>query len=413
MSTRHQNYDYASNEPFSLSSSLPEATAIRNLITLINEDVTLAENTNPRSTSESIMVDDSIEDTALQGNGEASKSEETKVFQIRSFDKQIITKQSMDSVKETEKEPETSSVASTFNVKGTESNLFLTHFWDKKEGEDPPTIIESYSCTYWPRFEGGGMLLPHGRMFVTSNTMFFIGWGTKKVIFNWENVVSVEKGTTALGMIDNAIDIKCREGEKEESYFFGSFAFRDSAFQLISQLVSVSKSLKDLKAVRDEATQEVLEDAPPDDTIKKMDLLFAKTLKGVTVSDFFSIVWSEEEALQPFYLPLLLKKGNQDVIVEKWEIASSEGFVKQWCGEKYSRRRKVNYKHVRTTHLYIGPPIATVSEIHHVRTEGQNKCVFSMSVQIGEFFFIQRIHMVLAQHVIENLNYPSLLTLLV
>jgi len=290
-------------------------------------------------------------------------------------------------LRETEKVPKTS----TFNVKGTETNLFLTHFWEKKEGEDPPTIIESYSCTHWPRFEGGGMLLPHGRMFLTSSTMFFIGWGNKKVIFNWETVVSVEKGTTALGMMDNAIDIKCRDGEKEESYFFGSFASRDSAYQLISQLVSVSKSLKDLNAVCDATSQQFLGDEPPDDTIKKMDLLFAKTLKGVSVSDFFTIVWSEEDVAQPFYLPLLLKKGNKEVIVEKWEIASSEGFVKQWCGEKYSRRRKVNYKHVRTTHLYIGPPVATVSEVHHVRTEGQNKCVFSMSVQIGEPLFILRI----------------------
>jgi hypothetical protein len=388
MSSRHQNYDHTSNEPFSLSSSLPEATAIRNLITLISNDATLTDTTIPLShTSDSIVVDDSNEDAVLQGSGEVSKSDEANVPQIRSYDKHIITKQSMDSVRETEKVPETS----TFNVKGTETNLFLTHFWEKKEGEDPPTIIESYSCTHWPRFEGGGMLLPHGRMFLTSSTMFFIGWGNKKVIFNWETVVSVEKGTTALGMMDNAIDIKCRDGEKEESYFFGSFASRDSAYQLISQLVSVSKSLKDLNAVCGATSQQVLGDEPPDDTIKKMDLLFAKTLKGVSVSDFFTIVWSEEDVAQPFYLPLLLKKGNKEVIVEKWEIASSEGFVKQWCGEKYSRRRKVNYKHVRTTHLYIGPPVATVSEVHHVRTEGQNKCVFSMSVQIGEPLFILRI----------------------
>ena len=128
-------------------------------------------------------------------------------------------------------------------------------------------------------------------------------------------------------MMDNAIEIKCRDGEKEESYFFGSFASRDSAYQSISQLVSVSKSLKDLNAVCDATSQQFLGDEPPDDTIKKMDLLFAKTLKGVTVSDFFTIVWSEEGAAQPFYLPLLLKKGNKEVIVEKWEIVSSEDFV--------------------------------------------------------------------------------------
>jgi hypothetical protein len=313
---------------------------------------------------------------------EDSHSYETTDSKTRSIENHTLSQQptlSKDNEKVTEASP-----APTFTVKATETNLFLTHFWEKKDGEDPPTIIESYSCTYWPRYEGAGILLPHGRMFVTSKTMFFIGWGTKKIVFNWEDVISVEKGTTALGLMDNAIDIKCREGDKEESYFFGSFASRDSAFQLISQLVSVAQSLKELSNGVSVTPQNVLGDVPPDETIKKMDLLLSKTLKGVSVSDFFTIVWSEEETAQPFYLPLLLKKGNQDVTVEKWEIASNEGFVKPWCGEKYSRRRQVNYKHVRTTHLYIGPPIATVSEVHHVRTEGQNKCVFSMTVQIGK-----------------------------
>ncbi len=97
MSSRHQNYDHTSNEPFSLSSSLPEATAIRNLITLISNDATLTDTTIPLShTSDSIMVDDSNEDAVLQGSGEVSKSGKANVPQIRSYDKHIITKQSMD-----------------------------------------------------------------------------------------------------------------------------------------------------------------------------------------------------------------------------------------------------------------------------------------------------------------------------
>jgi len=97
MSSHHQNYDHTSNEPFSLSLSLPEATAIRNLITLISNDATLTDTTIPLShTSDSIMVDDSNEDAVLQGSGEVSKSDEANVPQIRSYDKHIITKQSMD-----------------------------------------------------------------------------------------------------------------------------------------------------------------------------------------------------------------------------------------------------------------------------------------------------------------------------
>jgi hypothetical protein len=121
MSPHHQNYNCTLNKLFSLSSSFPKAKAIKDLITLINNDTMLAVATNPLSnTSDSIVVDNSYKDAVLQGIGEVSESDKAKV----SFEKQIIIKQSMDSVRETEKVPE----RSTFHFK------FLTYFQEKQKG---------------------------------------------------------------------------------------------------------------------------------------------------------------------------------------------------------------------------------------------------------------------------------------
>ena len=92
--------------------------------------------------------------------------------------------------------PESSSAA--------EMQLFLAHFGEEEESGEaasgggkqtmPPTVIDSYSCAYWPEEKEGSMSpLLHGRMFVTSQKMYFIGWGDKKLILKWEDVVSITK----------------------------------------------------------------------------------------------------------------------------------------------------------------------------------------------------------------------------
>ena len=85
-----------------------------------------------------------------------------------------------------------------------EMQLFLAHFGEEEESGEaasgggkqtmPPTVIDSYSCAYWPEEKEGSMSpLLHGRLFVTSQKMYFIGWGDKKLILKWEDVVSITK----------------------------------------------------------------------------------------------------------------------------------------------------------------------------------------------------------------------------
>jgi hypothetical protein len=78
-----------------------------------------------------------------------------------------------------------------------------------------------------------------------------------------------------------------------------------------------------------------LPDVPPDLLIKKMDLIFSKTLKNVTIEEYYNHGWSEK---RPLYGPWLEKKGSFDVSVGDWEY-STDGFENPWSGEKFPQKR--------------------------------------------------------------------------
>ncbi|KAL3807060.1 hypothetical protein ACHAXA_008006, partial [Cyclostephanos tholiformis] len=122
----------------------------------------------------------------------------------------------------------------------------------------------------------------------------------------------------------------------------------------------------------------LLPDVPPDLLIKKMDLIFSKTLKNVTIEDYYNHGWSEE---RPLYGPWLEKKGSFDVSVGNWEH-STEGFENPWSGEKFPQKRVIRFKFNRTTHLYIGPPVAGVTQTQYLIKEGNDKCIVMTTVDI-------------------------------
>jgi hypothetical protein len=66
-----------------------------------------------------------------------------------------------------------------------------------------------------------------------------------------------------------------------------------------------------------------------------MDPIFSKTLKNVTIEDYYNRGWSDET---PLYGPWLEKKGSFDVSVGDWEH-SAEGFENSWSGETFPSRR--------------------------------------------------------------------------
>jgi len=120
---------------------------------------------------------------------------------------------------------------------------FYSHFFEGAEDE-AEKVIKSFSCAYWPKEEEGYIApLLQGRMFTTENSLYFVGWGEKKIVLKWKDITAVTKEATMMGTIENAILVTYLQGGKQSSYFFGSFVFRDSCFQLLTRLTSVAHSL--------------------------------------------------------------------------------------------------------------------------------------------------------------------------
>jgi hypothetical protein len=272
------------------------------------------------------------------------------------------------------KMPSESGMHQTGATKDADTELFVAHFWGGEEKDStPPRVINSFSCAYWPN-ENEGYISPllHGRLFATSESkylgpydsfarivslilltfhlimnsliviaMYFVGWGDKKIRLKWEDVIVVEKASTIMGTVDNSIRIAFDSGDGPSSYFFGSFAFRDESFQLCTQLSTVAKSLSELTGGKKKAKN--LSQVPPDKVMTKMEHIFSKKLKNVSIQRFYEICWSEgnktDEA--PFYGPWLELKGSEDVKVSEWDFSEdgSDTISNEWCGEKYRQKR--------------------------------------------------------------------------
>lgn len=75
------------------------------------------------------------------------------------------------------------------------------------------------------------------------------------------------------------------------------------------------------------------------------------------------------------------KEGCFAISVGDWEFAEkgSEGFLNEWCKERYQQKRLVTFKFNRTSHLYLGPPVADVTQTQYCRVEGNDRCALAIS----------------------------------
>ena len=123
--------------------------------------------------------------------------------------------------------------------------------------------------------------------------------------------------------------------------------------------------------------------APPDESLAKMDPVLSKRLTGVSLKHFYDVCWSEGNDgadSGPFYHNFLESKNSHDISVGDWEVA--DGLTHPWSGETMDQKRVVKYKFTRTTHLYVGPPIAGVTQTQYCRMEGDDKFVLTMTVEM-------------------------------
>ena len=216
-------------------------------------------------------------------------------------------------------------------VNEIQTSVFLAHFWDQDSSETPPTVIDSFSCAYWPKEEEGHFSpLLHGRMFCTSTTMYFVGWGDKKIVLPWETVISISKETTAYGTVPNALLITHDDG----SYFFGSFAFRENALELLNRLSTIARSIKDVTT--NPTTSKKRKKVPPDEGLKKMQIILSKKIPNMSISKFYTLCWSESEE-NAFYKPYLEKDGCFDIVFPEWQ--HDDQFFHTFSDETYTQKR--------------------------------------------------------------------------
>lgn len=117
---------------------------------------------------------------------------------------------------------------------------------------------------------------------------------------------------------------------------------------LSSPIKRITSGSKHKPENRDEGEEgDVVEDSdlptvPPDVTLQKMDIIVNKRLKGVSIPEFYEVVWSEGNKTnrEPLLGPWLEKNGKREITVGDWESADEAGdFVGKWCGEKYKQKR--------------------------------------------------------------------------
>lgn len=97
----------------------------------------------------------------------------------------------------------------------------------------------------------------------------------------------------------------------------------------------------------EEKEGDVVEDSdlpavPPDVTLQKMDIIVNKRLKGVSIPEFYEVVWSEGNKTnrEPLLGPWLEENGKREITVGDWEFADeAREFVGTWCEEKYKQKR--------------------------------------------------------------------------
>jgi len=124
---------------------------------------------------------------------------------------------------------------------------------------------------------------------------------------------------------------------KDVADFFGEGG--KAVKRLVHKKESSSRSVP---ATDNDEQDSELPDVAPDDTLPKMDIINNKCLKGVSISNYYKMAWSEDSTsiTEPLYRSFLEESGKENIIVGEWETAEDGNeFVGDWDGEKYTQKR--------------------------------------------------------------------------
>lgn len=248
----------------------------------------------------------------------------------------------------------------------TELDCFVRFWPDFGDASASLGLLASYACAFLPKdynIENMGSI-EHGRLFISPHRLFFLAWKGKKAIVTWSSVVGVTTGSNIFGLAEDTLVVSAHKGDKPTTLNLGCFYDRDEALQTMEALLAYTKKAQlDVDKDKSGATAAVGStksaiDAKPvadDEVLKKMDKLLSRTLRNVSISRFYDVVWSDEKKTSDdsFYARWLKDGGCFDVDIGAWEFPEN-GAVGGWCQEKYTQKRVVKFKFKRKSHLYMG-----------------------------------------------------------
>ena len=265
---------------------------------------------------------------------------------------------------------------------------FRETFWSKTQnGEEPPEVLRVINCVFRPR-EMGGFLLSnlHGRLYTTKESIYFLAWEGRNFVMTFKKIVDIQKDK-GLGFIaanDTLVVTYLSSEGNKAAFILSRLEAIDSTFEHLRNLLEAAEvQMEAEEIIKNPEDMALPPPVPPDKILKKMEIVLSKTIKNISVERVYEQCWSEGNGTSAprFYGPWLESEGCFDFLVKHWETAEpgSEGFINEWCKDTYSQRRLVTFKFKRTSHLYIGPPVAFVKQMHYCRVEGKDKCILHMS----------------------------------
>jgi len=258
--------------------------------------------------------------------------------------------------------------------------------------------VEKFYCSTYPSVKDKKRVR-RGNLYISNSHIRFVSRLGMEKKASYEKISSIEKYNSIGGLVRSIKILIRKEDDIVELLHLTFPRQRGEAFDAIEKRLELWRAAgthfdKELAVIDNKASDEkaadeqVLIPVPEDTILKKMDkIILDDTLQHVSVHDFYKLCW-DNESVDPFYKNWLNARGSIDVQVGPWQYKNNDNnddnnsaLVNQWCGETYRQKRTVTFKFVRTSHTYMGPPVASVTHTQHCKVHNNDKCVLSMTVK--------------------------------
>jgi hypothetical protein len=162
--------------------------------------------------------------------------------------------------------------------------------------EEAPQILEVINCTYRPK-EKASFLVPllHGRLYTTTDNLYFLAWDGKSFVLSWSRVLSIQKEKGFMG--EWSISVTFTSDETQSVFSLGRL---ETAEKILVHLCELLERSKEKVEPRGTVVDGELPPVPPDETLKKMEVVLSKTIRNTSIQKFYEKVSKHAPVLSLF-----------------------------------------------------------------------------------------------------------------